>query len=57
MMQETVEVCQIYCTMIGGLFGGPLPAPFAAMLFVPYDEMRPPPTGFNPVVLLVTRST
>src|SRR5437867_4917385 len=42
---------------MGAPFGGPLPDPFAAMLFVPYDEIwpaaAPTPTGFNPVVLLV----
>ena len=38
---------------MAGPLGGPLPPPFAVMLLLPYEEMRPPPDGFNPVVLLV----
>src|SRR5437773_381567 len=54
MMQENgTGLAEIYCTVIGGPLGGPFPAPCAVMLLVPYDEIRPPPTGLSPVVLLV----
>ena len=43
-----------HCRGIGVPFAGPWPEPFAAILFVPYDEIAPPLDGFRPMPLLTT---